>query len=99
MYFKRKYQREKKPNKILGQKFFPVFLLIFVLMTYGFSNSYDSSWNYNWDNIRKEIKDSVLKIKHYGSYSFGSGGNGRIERHQLNRQRWIKKNATDSELL
>ena len=98
MFFKRKYKRNRASVKIAGSKFLSIFLLIFILMTYGFSNSYDKSWNFDWSGIRPQVKDSILKVKKYGRL-ITSNGEGNAYMSQIKTQRWLFKNIKTSELI
>ena len=99
MFFKRKYIRKHQSNRFNLIKLLPLSSVLLLLFLFGFSNSYHKSWTFDWSGIRQEVKDTILKIKEFDSYSFGLRGLGRIEEYQINRQKWIKKNAFNSELL
>lgn len=58
----------------------------------------DKSWFFQWENIRPEIKDSVLVAQYYG-LSSGCVGIGCTEPQQYKRRFWIMNNATTDELL
>ena len=98
MFFKRKYRQKRRPIKIIGKPFLSVFFLFFLLLHFSFSSSYDKSWNFNWSGIRPQVKDSVLKIKRYGSLVTVPGEDESLF-SQIKTQSWLFKNTETSELL
>jgi hypothetical protein len=63
-----------------------------------FVTNYQLNWSYNWGGIRTEIKDS-LKVAELRGITSGVGGMGISTKSEVNRRRWIMRNATESELL
>ena len=76
----------------------PVLTIIGIAIIIIISTNYEENWTYNWDEIRTEIKDSI-KISEIRGITSGVGGMGSSTIDEVNRRRWIMKNATESELL
>jgi len=77
---------------------FPVLAIIAISTLIIFSSFYEKSWSYNWDGIRKQIKDSI-EVAKFGGISSGAVGYYGRKPQQFDRRHWIMKNATESELL
>ena len=77
---------------------FPVLTIIGVGIIAMLSSGYEKSWTYNWNGIRQEIKDS-LQVAELRGITSGVGGMGISSKKEVDRRRWIMKNATESELL
>ncbi|MFK8057737.1 MAG: hypothetical protein AB8F78_16540 [Saprospiraceae bacterium] len=77
---------------------FPFLTIIGIGILFAFSSFYEKSWTYNWNGIRKQIKDSV-KVAEYGGITSSLVGESAYRPKQFDRIRWIMKNATESELL
>ena len=60
--------------------------------------NYKPSYSFNWDGIRTNIKDSIL-ISEYTGITSGHGGMGVSTQNEVDRRKWVMKNATTSELL
>lgn len=77
---------------------FPILAIIAISTLIIFSSFYEKRWSYNWDEIRKQIKDSV-EVAQFGGISNGTVGISGRKPQQFDRHHWIMKNATKSELL
>ena len=77
---------------------FPILTIIGIGIVVVLSSGYEKSWSFNWNGIRKEIKDSIQVAELRGITS-GVGGMGVSTKNEVDRRRWIMKNATESELL
>lgn len=96
MHFKRKYQRRIKLNKFNFGRIIPLFLLFLIFFTFGFSNSNFKTWNFNWNGIRSEIKDSILKFK--WRQKIVTLPNEMSDSREINTQNWIRINTSTDEL-
>ncbi len=92
--------RSRNNNK---QKIFSILLPILTIVGIGIitviSSSYDESWTYNWNGIRRNIKDSIKVADYSGMTSGAVGPSGRSTMNEVKRRRWIMNKATISELL
>lgn len=77
---------------------FPILTIIGIGIITVIVTNYELNWNFNWSGIRKEIKDS-LQVAELNGISSGVGGMGVSTKSEVDRRRWIMKNATESELL
>ena len=81
-----------------GTKFkmvFPLITIAFAGFFIAFSNFYEESWGFDWQNTRKEIIDSVqVAEKNYHQFGYGESGYSLGSK----RLRWISRNASISEL-
>jgi hypothetical protein len=76
----------------------PILTIIGIGIVIVLSSGYEKSWSYNWTEIRKEIKDSI-QVSELRGITSGIGGMGVSTKNEVDRRRWIMKNATESELL
>jgi len=82
---------KRRKSTILNLNLFlPIITFLVVGFLFAFSNYYTPKWNFNWEGIRKEVKDSILKFDKYGMLSFN-------DLEQIERQRWILNNLSSSE--
>ena len=95
MFFEQKKDRKLKFKSLI---FLPVFTFLIVTFLYFYSQSYSNPDNFNWSEIRNEVKDSVLKIKRFGTIITSISEDDNYLR-QMKTQGWIRKNTTTSELL
>ncbi|WP_075342780.1 hypothetical protein [Tenacibaculum agarivorans] len=70
--------------------FFPILTFTCVGVLFIFSNYYTPKWNFKWEGIRKEVKDSIVKFDKYGMLSY-------TDVDQIKRQRWVLNNLTSFE--
>jgi len=63
-----------------------------------FVTNYEAHWNYDWKEIRPEIRDSIQVAALHG-ISSGIGSMGNPTDKEIRRRYWIMKQATNSELL
>ncbi|WP_298346705.1 hypothetical protein [uncultured Algibacter sp.] len=77
---------------------FPILTIIGIGVITAIVSNYEPNWSYNWNGIRKEIKDS-LQIAELRGITSGIGGMGASTKNEVDRRRWIMKTATESELL
>ncbi|TNJ40701.1 hypothetical protein KFZ70_15140 [Tamlana fucoidanivorans] len=92
----------KRRNNIKRNRFsilFPVLTIIGIGIIAVLSSGYEKSWTYNWNDIRKEIKDSIQVAKEQGITSGFVGVGARSTEDEIQRRKWIMKNATELELL
>ncbi len=87
-------KRTKNPFSILVI-FLTIVGLGFMFLT---SMYYEPSWNFNWSNIRKNIRDSITLSKYRGITS-GVGGMGISTENEVRTRIWVMTNATEHELL
>lgn len=77
---------------------FPIVTIIAIGIIIAFTLYYTPAKTYPWTEIRKEIKDSI-QLAELSGITNGVGGFGVSTEHEVDRRRWIMKNATESELL
>ena len=77
---------------------FPILTIVGIGIITAFVSNYEPNWSYNWNGIRTEIKDSIQVAELRGITS-GVGGMGVSTKNEVDRRRWIMRNATESELL
>lgn len=77
---------------------FPILTIVAIGIVMAIVSNYEENWTFNWNGIRKDIKDSV-RVSELRGITSGVGGNGVSTINEVNRRRWIMKNATESELL
>lgn len=77
---------------------FPFLSIIGIAFVYIISTGYEKSWNFDWSEIRTEIKDSIMISKFRGITS-GMGGMGVSTKDEVQRRTWIMKEASVTELL
>ncbi|MCT4665245.1 MAG: hypothetical protein N4A45_08450 [Flavobacteriales bacterium] len=82
---KKRYRNNQKRNQFLAV--FPILTIAGIGIITAFVTNYEPSWSYNWNGIRKEVKDSIKVAELYEITS------------KFNRRHWIMENATESELL
>ncbi|MBO3697106.1 hypothetical protein [Roseivirga sp. E12] len=77
---------------------FPIITVVGIGITLVLSSAYDENWFYNWDGIRKEIKDSIKAVEYnwVTERAFSSEETKTVQIHQ---QFWIMNNASEKELL
>ncbi len=93
---KKQFRNNKKRN--LSPLLLPLFTIIGIGFLIVISMYYEPSWNFNWTEIRKEIKDSI-KLAEYRGITSGTGGMGISTINEVKTRMWIMNNATKSELL
>ncbi|MFY0715382.1 hypothetical protein J1D01_17140 [Seonamhaeicola sp. NFXS20] len=89
-------RNNKKQNRY--SILFPILTIVGIGIIIAFVTNYEPNWSYNWNGIRAEIKDSIQVAELRGITS-GVGGMGISTKNEVERRRWIMKNATESELL
>jgi hypothetical protein len=77
---------------------FPILTILGIGIIAVLTSGYEKSWTYNWTEIRKEIKDSI-QVSEFRGITSGVGGNGVSTKNEVDRRKWVMKNATESELL
>ncbi len=95
MMKKKLFKRKSKSKKVTP--YLPILTFLVVVGMYYFSIIYSPKWNFKWEGIRKEIKDSIIALDDYGeitSYAVGYSGH---TPQQYHRQNWLLKNTTVSE--
>ena len=93
---KRQFRYNSKRNRF--SIVFPILTIIGIGFIIAIVTNYQPNWTYSWNGIRKEIKDSIQVAELYGITS-GIGGMGVSTKREVDRRKWIMKNATQSELL
>lgn len=76
---------------------FPILTIIGLGYFFAFSSFYQASWLYNWNGIRKCIKDSI-RIYEYRPISSGFFINNIAIKEEVKTRKWIIKEATVKEL-
>jgi len=76
---------------------FPMVIILFFTIFILITNQLWSSWTFNWDCIRPELRDSI-KMSTTGFISSSSYGNGERRMRELDRREWIIKEALVHEL-
>jgi len=94
-----KRQQKYLPTDTLSLKhFLPVFTIAAVSFIFYFSESYHPSWNYNWEGISTEVRDTVKILEdQWAIYSY-LVGYGAKTTPEWYRQKWFLKNTTTKEL-
>lgn len=94
-------QRQRRNNNKRNRfsMFLPILTIIGIGIIIAIVTDYEINWTYNWNGIRKEIKDSIKVAEVYGITSGVIGVAGFSTKSEVNRRRWIMGNATESELL
>lgn len=77
----------------------PLFTVIGIGVTIIIFTNYEKSWSFNWNGIRKNIKDSIAIAEIQGITSGVVGYSGTSTRDEIMRRKWIMSNATEEELL
>lgn len=77
---------------------FPILTIVVVGIVSAFTSNYHPRWNFNWNTIRPEIKDSIAPYE-FKYLTNGVGAMGSSTQNEVDRRRWIMSNATESELL
>ena len=91
---KRRNNNERSRFSIL----FPILGVVGIGLIIVLTSGYEKSWEFSWSGINRNIKDSI-SIYQSQSISSGIGGNGKAIPEEIERRKWIMKNATKSELL
>jgi len=78
--------------------FFPLLTIVGVGILVFVASSYEPNWIYNWNGIRKEIKDSILLVEKHGITS-GIVGNGISSQNEVERRNKIMNTASQAELM
>lgn len=76
---------------------FPILTIVLIGIVTVIITNYEPKWDYNWTDIRTEIKDSIQVSESRGITS-GVGGMGISTKNEVDRRKWIMKNATNFEL-
>lgn len=90
--------RSKKKTLIDNSTLLPFVAIIGIVIVIAFVSNYEPKRSYNWNEIRTEIKDSI-EVAEIRTITSGFGGMGISTIREVNRRRWIMKNATVSELM
>lgn len=90
MRSKRKYIRQKRT-------YLPLLAIITVSTFYVITGAYEPTWCYNWDGIRKNIRDTVRYIDRFGYIPSPCDGYGCTASSHLSSWFWLKKNMTTEE--
>ena len=98
MFFKRKYISKHQSNRFNLIKLLPLSSVLLLLFLFGFSNSYDKPWTFDWSGIKLEVKDSILKVKRFGRIVTSASEDESYSK-QLYTQSWLYKNTKTSELV
>lgn len=77
---------------------FPILTIVGIGIIIAFVTNYEPNWSYNWNGIRAEIKDSI-KVAEFRGITSGVCGMGISSKSEVDRRKWIMRNATESELL
>lgn len=91
-------KRKSSKHKISTSSSIPLITVIVIGTLIIFTSFYEKNWSYSWNGIRKNIKDSILKVEFRGITS-GTGGEGKSTMNEVKRRFWVMKNASESELL
>jgi len=98
-FLKMKRQQKNLPTDILNLKLYlPVFTIAAVSFTLYFSEAYHPSWNYDWQGIRPEVRNTVYLLEDQWAIFSYLVGYAAQTTPQWYRQRWFMKNATTKEL-
>lgn len=92
----RKFRNNNKRSRF--SILFPILTIVGIGIITAFVTNYEPNWSYNWNGIRAEIKDSI-QIAELRGITSGVGGMGVSTKSEVDRRRWIMRNATESELL
>jgi hypothetical protein len=90
----------KYRNKNIQIQIFIVFQILTIIglaYFFVFSSFYQASWLYNWNGIRKFIKDSI-KIYEYTPISSSVGSYNIAIKEEVKTRKWIIEKATVKEL-
>ncbi|MGJ8594224.1 MAG: hypothetical protein ACSHXF_16865 [Aquaticitalea sp.] len=93
----RKRRNSNKRNRFTI--LFPILTIVGIGIIAVLTSGYEKNWSYNWNDIRKEIKDSIQIADEQGITSGIVGVGGRSTEDEIQRRKWIMKNATEFELL
>ncbi len=96
---KKKLFTRKKTRQKNAFIYLPIVTLLLVGTLYYLSLSYSPKWNFKWEGIRKEVKDSIIALDVYGEIAFDNRTQSGRKIQQFYRQKWILKNANNKELL
>ena len=82
-------KRKKQATQKLSF-YHPILTFMIVGTLFAFSNYYSPKWHFNWEGIRKEVKDSIIAFDKHGWIDY-------TDQDQIARHRWILKNVKLSE--
>jgi hypothetical protein len=90
----RKIRLPKKSTNV----FLPLVSLFCIILLFSSSSFYQDNWSFNWDEIRIEVKDSILIYERHPITS-GVAGEGVSTAPEVKTRLWIMNYATIHELL
>tara|TARA_R100000789_G_C3006361_1_gene150172 strand:+ start:432 stop:1028 length:597 start_codon:yes stop_codon:yes gene_type:complete len=92
MKFKKINRRKTKGNYI------PLFSVGIILLLFIYSFSHNQINDFNWNGIRKEVKDSIIAFEKYGGLTSEFVGYAGKTTEQWYRQNWLNENLKEGEL-